>query len=326
MRKAANQVRECAHRRFLTVTDEVIRQHLAGCDDSGRDFVMGIYPMLQDETCYFLAADFDKGSWQEDAKAFLETCRQMNLPAVLERSRSGKGGHVWLFFDEAVPATLARKLGSHVLTETMERRPDLGLDSYDRFFPNQDTLPQGGFGNLIALPLQKRPREFGNSVFLDDDLVPLADQWAFLSSVRKLSRPEIEAVVRAAEARGRVIGVRVVPSDEDDATPWKVPPSRGHVKTLLAGPLPDSLELVLGNEIFIAKDGLPPGSPQPVDPVGSIPKPGILQSAGHAFADLRQAPHYRLCQGLSTSSRLATRLLGRHSSIAVGLEDRTSHS
>ncbi len=249
---------ECAHRRFLTTTDEVIRRHLAGCDDSGRDFVMGIYPMLQDETCYFLAADFDKGSWQEDAKAFLETCRQMNLPAVLERSRSGKGGHVWLFFDEAVPATLAHKLGSHVLTETMERRPDMGLDSYDRFFPNQDTLPQGGFGNLIALPLQKRPRQFGNSVFLDDDLVPLADQWAFLSSVRKLSRLEIEAVVRAAEARGRVIGVCVAPADEDDATPWKAPASRGHVKTPLAGPLPDSLELVLGNEIFIAKDGLPP--------------------------------------------------------------------
>ena len=243
---------------FLTITDEVIRQHLAGCDDSGRDFVMGIYPMLQDETCYFLAADFDKGSWQEDTKAFLETCRQMNLPAVLERSRSGKGGHVWLFFNEAVPATLARKLGSHVLTETMERRPDIGLDSYDRFFPNQDTLPQGGFGNLIALPLQKRPREFGNSVFLDDHLVPLADQWAFLSSIRKLSRLEIEAVVRTAEAGGRVIGVRVAPSDEDDATPWKAPPSRGHVKTPITGPLPDSLELVLGNEIFIAKEGLPP--------------------------------------------------------------------
>ena len=143
---------------------------------------MGVYPMLQDETCFFLAADFDKTHWQEDAGAVLETCRRMNLPAALERSRSGNGGHVWLFFEEAIPAALARRLGSHILTETMERRPDIGLDSYDRFFPNQDTLPQGGFGNLIALPLQKQPRELGNSVFLDEQCLPYPDQWAFLST------------------------------------------------------------------------------------------------------------------------------------------------
>jgi len=107
---------ECANRRFLQVTDETIRRHLSGQDDSRRDFVMGAYPMLLDETCFFLAADFDKASWRDDAGAFLETCRRMGLPAALERSRSGNGGHIWLFFDEAVPAALARKLGAHVLT------------------------------------------------------------------------------------------------------------------------------------------------------------------------------------------------------------------
>lgn len=160
----------CAHQRFLPVTDDVIRWHLSGEDEAGRNFVMGIYPMLRDETCFFLAADLDKASWREDALAILETCKQMGLPANLERSRSGNGGHIWLFFDEAIPAVLARKLGAHILTETMERRPDIGLDSYDRLFPNQDTLPRGGFGNLIALPLQKGPREVGNSVFLDNDV------------------------------------------------------------------------------------------------------------------------------------------------------------
>ena len=172
---------------------------------------MGVYPMLLDETCFFLAADFDKATWQDDVAAFLETCRQMNLPAALERSRSGKGGHIWFFFNEAVPATLARKLGAHILTETMERRPDIGLDSYDRFFPNQDTLPQGGFGNLIALPLQKRPRESGNSVFLDERFTPFPDQWEFLSSIRRISRSEVEERVRLAEAKGQVIGVRLAP-------------------------------------------------------------------------------------------------------------------
>nr|AQQ74835.1 hypothetical protein [uncultured bacterium] len=168
---------ECPHRRFFPVTDDAIRWHLSGQDDTGRDFVMGVYPMLLDETCFFLAADFDKSTWKEDAAAFLETCRILNVPGALERSRSGNGGHVWIFFDEAISAGLARKLGSHILTETMECRPEVGFESYDRFFPNQDTIPQGGFGNLIALPLQKHARESENSLFLDGNMVPHIDQW-----------------------------------------------------------------------------------------------------------------------------------------------------
>src|SRR2546425_7253898 len=127
---------ECPIRRFLPVTDEVIRWHLSGRDDVGQPFVAGVYPMLLDETCFVLAVDFDKGDWLEDSTAFIEPCRRRDLSAALERSRSGRGGHVWLFFEEAVPAALARKLGSHILTETIERRPDLRLDSYDRFFSN----------------------------------------------------------------------------------------------------------------------------------------------------------------------------------------------
>ncbi len=250
---------ECPHQRFLPVTDDVIRWHLQGHDDHSRDFVIGVYPMLLDETCFFLAADFDKTTWQDDVGALLETCRQMNLPAALERSRSGRGGHIWFFFNEAVPATLARKFGAHILTETMERRPDIGLDSYDRFFPNQDTLPPGGFGNLIALPLQKRPRESGNGVFLDERMTPYLDQWEFLSSIHKISRGEVEEVVRRAEAKGKVIGVRLVPQgDEEEATPWMAPPSRRRKDTPIAGPLPKTLELTLANQIYIAKEELPP--------------------------------------------------------------------
>ncbi|HEY6249706.1 MAG TPA: DEAD/DEAH box helicase family protein, partial [Candidatus Angelobacter sp.] len=250
---------ECPHQRFLPVTDDVIRWHLQGHDDHSRDFVMGVYPMLLDETCFFLAADFDKTTWQDDVTAFLETCRQMNLPAALERSRSGRGGHIWFFFKEAVPATLARKLGAHILTETMERRPDIGLDSYDRFFPNQDTLPPGGFGNLIALPLQKRPRESANGVFLDERMTPYLDQWEFLSSIHKISRSEVEEVVRLAEAKGKVIGVRLVPDgDEEEVAPWIAPPSRRRKDTLIAGPLPKTLELTFANQIYIAKEPLLP--------------------------------------------------------------------
>jgi len=248
----------CPQRRFLPVTDEVIRWHLEGRDDAGRDFVIGSYPMLQDETCFFLAADFDKTRWQEDAAAVLETCRRMNLAAALERSRSGNGGHVWMFFTEAIPAALARRLGSHILTETMERRPEIGLDSYDRFFPNQDTLPQGGLGNLIALPLQRQPRELGRSVFLDEQFLPYPDQWAFLSGAGRVDRAAVEEIVRKAERRGRIVGVRMALTDEEDAEPWNLAPSR-RKEHRVSGPLPKRLELVLGDQIYVAKDQLTPG-------------------------------------------------------------------
>lgn len=140
----------------------------------------------------------------------------------------------------------------------MEGRPDVGLDSYDRLFPNQDTLPQGGFGNLIALPLQKGPREEGNSVFLDDLFVPWPDQWGFLASVRRIGRDQLEGIVQDAERRGRVLGVRLPPQDDGEEEPWTAPPSRRRREAPIAGELPRALELVLGNQIYIAKEGLHP--------------------------------------------------------------------
>ena len=248
----------CPHRRFLPVTDDVIRWHLSGRDDTGQSFVAGVYPLLLDETCFFLAIDFDKTGWQDDAVAALRACERLGIAAALERSRSGGGGHVWLFFEEAISAALARRLGSHLLTEAMEDRPDIGLDSYDRLFPSQDTLPQGGFGNLIALPLQRGPRDQGNSVLVDDDLMPWADQWSFLAAVRKIGRSDVERIVQDAEGRGRVLGVRLPPQEDGDEQPWAEPPSRRRQARLLSD-LPHSLELVLGNQVYIAKDGLHPG-------------------------------------------------------------------
>lgn len=246
---------DCSFRRFLPVTDEVIRWHLSGRTDQGQEFVMGVYPMLLDETCYFLAIDFDRESWQDDAAAFLETCSRLDVSAALERSRSGNGGHVWIFFERAIPAHLARKLGSYLLTETMDRRPDLGFDSYDRLFPNQDTLPKGGFGNLIALPLQKRARELGNTVFLDGQFTPYPDQWAFLGRLSKISQDRVAHLVRGAETMGRVIGVRMVATEEDDA-PWNTSSSHRYEPAILEH-LPESLNLVLADQIYIARENLP---------------------------------------------------------------------
>jgi superfamily II DNA or RNA helicase/very-short-patch-repair endonuclease len=251
---------DCPNQRFLKLTDEVIRWHLSGRDPQGRDFIIGIYPMLLDETCFFLAADFDGSDWQKDAEATVQTCRRLDVPVALERSRSGNGCHVWFFFEEAFPATLARKLGSHLITETMENRPELGLDSYDRLFPNQDTLPKGGFGNLIALPLQKQARERGNAVFLDEQFLPYPDQWAFLASMRRIRRGQAEALVREAESKGRILGVRIAaPDEEDENSPWTMPPSRRRKEPPIAGPLPEKLGLVVSDQVYISKDGLVPG-------------------------------------------------------------------
>ncbi|MCP5522291.1 MAG: DEAD/DEAH box helicase family protein [Verrucomicrobiales bacterium] len=249
----------CLQQRWLPVTDEVVRWHLSGRDDRDHPFVMGVYPMLRDESCQFLAVDFDRDHWDEDALAYLETCRAFQVPAALERSRSGNGGHVWLFFEEVVPAILARKLGSFLLTETMERRPELGLRSYDRLFPNQDTLPQGGFGNLIALPLQRLPRNQGNSVFVGEDLQPHADQWAFLASMQRLAATWVRELAQQAEQRGRIVGVRVVATEEDSEAPWTAPPSRTRKELPIQGPLPSQLDLVLADQIYVPKRDLPPG-------------------------------------------------------------------
>ena len=237
---------------YFPLTDRVIHDHLTG------KLTAGVYPLLTDETCWFLAADFDKATWQDDARAFQQTCDEWRIPIAIERSRSGRGAHVWIFFEAPLPASLARKLGAAILTRTMERRHQLGLDSYDRFFPSQDTMPKGGFGNLIALPLQHMPRAHGNSVFLDADFNPYCDQWAFLSSIRRMSFAEVETLVRDAASRGDLVGVRrSVTNDEQEEDPWTLPPSRKRKDEAIAGPLPEKVRVVRGNLVFVEKEGLP---------------------------------------------------------------------
>jgi superfamily II DNA or RNA helicase len=255
---------ECPNQSFIPVTDEVIEAHLRGEDRIRRsrsdDFVAGVYPLLFDDTCRFLAVDFDGDNWSSDALAFLTTCRGLDVPAALERSRSGNGGHVWLFFADAVPAADARRLGTMLLTRTMNYRPEIGFKSYDRLFPNQDTMPSGGFGNLIALPLQRRAREKGNSVFVDEKLEAHPDQWTFLSSLPRLSSSEVTAILSKAQADmpGGLIGVRLPVDDENADQPWKMTPSRRSPAQLTREPPPNKIEIVLADQAYVDRTELPP--------------------------------------------------------------------
>ena len=248
-RKPVIKCGACDNRKLSPLSDDVVRKHLDGL------ITIGTYPILQDETCWFLAIDFDKQTWQDDVKAFIETCKHQNIPVALERSRSGNGGHVWIFFSEQIPSSLARQLGSYLITDTMASRHELDMKSYDRLFPNQDTLPKGGFGNLIALPLQKFPAKKGNSVFLDDNLHPYSDQWLYLSGVRKMTCKEVEEIIAEAMKSKDIIGVSMGQTD-DDIKPWERPLAYNQRFEKLSCILPSELTVILANRIYIKKNGI----------------------------------------------------------------------
>jgi hypothetical protein len=161
---------ECPNQAFNALGQSELLAHLQGRR------VIGVYPLLGDDTCWLLAMDLDGDAWRSDAMALRAACSELGVPPAVERSRSGEGAHLWFFFSEPVPAALARRFGLMVLTDAMARSATLGMASYDRLFPSQDTLPRGGFGNLIALPLQRRARALGSTVFLDERLEPFEDQ------------------------------------------------------------------------------------------------------------------------------------------------------
>jgi hypothetical protein len=240
---------DCPNQAFVPVDDQAVMAHLRG------RHVMGVYPLRKDETCWFLAVDFDKETWTDDVAAFVATCRDVGLRPSVERSRSGDGAHVWFFFSEPTPAAAARKMGCYLITETMSRRHELSFDSYDRLFPSQDTMPRGGFGNLIALPLQHGPRQNGNSVFLDDRLQPFPDdqQWAHLASVQRIDRRAVEAIAGQATRQGAVLGVRAVEAiDDEDSAPWARPPSGRPEHVPVPGPLPTLRRMLDGGRACFA--------------------------------------------------------------------------
>ncbi len=238
---------DCSNRLLIPLSDAVIYDHLAG------EHTIGIYPMLEDDSCYFLAVDFDESDWRDDALAFLQSCEDLGVPAALEISRSGNGAHAWIFFSSRVSARDARRLGTSIISHTCARTRQLKLESYDRLFPNQDTMPKGGSGNLIALPLQKWPRENGCSVFVDTQLRPYPDQWVFLASIKPIAARDLEPTILRATGDAHPLDVTFI-DDEDLATPWK---QQSTSTNKVGGQMPKSLTVTLANLIYFEKGQLP---------------------------------------------------------------------
>lgn len=245
--KPPGKCSDCSNRLSIALTDEAIYEHLAG------KHTVGVYPLLTDDSCHFLAADFDDADWQDDAKAFHQSCQELGVPVALEISRSGKGAHAWIFFSCSVAARDARRLGTAIISHTCARSHQLKLRSYDRLFPNQDSMPKGGFGNLIALPLQKKPREAGCSVFVDGDLLPYRDQWAALSSIQAMPGNDIEPIILRATGSAHPLDVTFI-DQEDHNEPWKR--STAGCRPLV-GPMPKSLTVTLANLVYFEKAELP---------------------------------------------------------------------
>jgi len=232
---------KCANRSYATLDENVIEDHLRG------HVIAGIYPLLSDETCHFLAIDFDEGDWQKDISIVRDVCAEHDIPVAVERSRSGDGGHMWFFFEQPLLASLARKFGTTLLTSSMNRRHEIKFKSYDRFFPSQDTMPKGGLGNLIALPFQKAARKEKNSEFVDENFQSYDDQWAFLSGIQRLSQERVENLISKL-CQGDELGV-LKADEEEPQKPWEIPP-----KVILGKKdFPRQIEIVKANMLYIPK-------------------------------------------------------------------------
>lgn len=235
---------KCKNKSYAVLDENAIEDHLRG------NIVVGIYPMLPDETCCFLAMDFDEADWLKDVSAVRDVCNEFEIPLAIERSRSGTGGHAWFFFENPISAVLARKFGTALLTCTMDRRHEIKFQSYDRLFPSQDTMPKGGLGNLIALPLQKTAREKANSEFVDENFNSYNDQWRFLSSIQRISESRLEDLVSVL-SHGNELGILKI--DDEGKKPWETQ----HPKTILENEdFPDHLEIIKANMLFVPKAGI----------------------------------------------------------------------
>ncbi len=274
----------CEHQLFPPITEDEFQAHLLGKSPVCSD-VLAAYAIDKDNLCNFIVADFDCKSdgmdsselhaLQKTAIAFLQQCMAQAIPAYLERSRSGKGFHIWTFFQAPLPAQLARHLYSAVLTRAMEQNPEINFDSYDRFIPHQDSIPSTGFGSLIALPFQGKAGKNACSIFLDEKLIPFPDQWELLSHVEKINEQTILAALSSMGAASD-LGALYKNNELSDG------PSKPWEQSRLESPLTKndftgSIEIVIVNMIHVSKKHLSARACNRITRLAAFPNPEFYE-------------------------------------------------
>ena len=273
---------ECPNRQHKALDDQAIYDHLAG------KHIVGLYPLLPDNTCHLLAADFDKDGWQDAVKSMSEACRRYNIPHLVEISRSGNGAHLWVFFTDSVSARDARLLGFGLLDKAMEIHPNLSFESYDRLFPNQDIMPEGGFGNLIALPLQKQVRQSGNSQFVDQALEPFVDQWQQLKQITTVSPTRLaELIAVLAPDELKLFEQEII----DSRPPWE---QGAKIKPEKIDNCPEQVTITLANHIYFKLDELPAPLAARLRRLASFSNPVFFKTQAIRFST-HKIPRYMTC-------------------------------
>ncbi|MDR1700238.1 MAG: DNA primase, partial [Lachnoclostridium sp.] len=264
---------DCPKKDWIKLNRKLLWEHLAGNKEDGTD-VIGVYPMFPDETCYFLVFDFDNHDkakvtneneganadtdWIEDVNAMREICRNNGVDALVERSRSGKGAHVWIFFESPMAVSVARKFGAALLTKGAESVEQKNFKSYDRMIPAQDKMPVGGLGNLIALPLQGQALRKGNSAFIDENWRVIPDPWMLLKNVKRLSFPFIEEKITEWVSEG-VLGVLasdmsgdLIEEDKEKEKPW----GKREKQIISKEDIHGIVNIVTANQVYIEKGNI----------------------------------------------------------------------
>ena len=317
---------ECPNRLFKPLVYEDIYRHLEGKDPDGQD-VIGVYAILADNNCNFLCADFDDKScehgYEKDVLAYVGVCNYWDIPCSIERSRSGNGAHVWIFFEQPLLASKARKLGNTILTEAMERNGWMTFKSYDRFFPNQDRLPEGGFGNLVALPLQGKARKEGSSVFVDENFMAYEDQWNYLLQIKRISETTID-VILAKHGTDSELGEL---STTSESKPWETPVPQ----KITPNDFPANLVLIRSNMLYIPLSGLSARVINHLKRIASFKNPEFYARQGMRLS-IYNIPRIISCAdmeedyiALPRGCEDAVVTLLKDNQISYRIEDKTNH-